>query len=87
MVDLQLDTSIFKRIKGLHGNWMAYARLLLPDVLPETSRIIYLDADVIVRCDIAEFPWLNFNGSFLAGFDHTALRYAKDREMLDHYIG
>lgn len=33
---------------------IAYARLLLPDVLPDVSKVIYLDCDLLVRADLAE---------------------------------
>ena len=38
-------------------NWptsIAYARLRLPELLPQTSRVLYLDADLVVLRDVAE---------------------------------
>ncbi|MEM9753026.1 MAG: glycosyltransferase family 8 protein [Planctomycetota bacterium] len=33
---------------------ISYARLLLPDVLSELDRVLYLDADMVIKADIAE---------------------------------
>lgn len=45
----------FGSFKAYHGSGrMTYARLLLPDLLPHISHIIYTDVDIIWVADIAE---------------------------------
>ncbi len=43
--------------------WMAYSRLLIPDLVPVSEkRIIYLDCDVIVRADLSAMWRSSFDG-------------------------
>lgn len=50
------DSSMFSGVEGMMGHFTigSMFRLLLPDVLPELSKIIYLDADLFVNSDIKE---------------------------------
>lgn len=45
---------------------MSFARLLLPDLLPETERILYLDADTVVLGDILGLGAMKLDGAPLA---------------------
>lgn len=47
---LPVDENLFKKFPAWHGNKMAYARLMLPDVLQDVEWCIYCDVD---------FLWLN----------------------------
>src|SRR4051812_4082926 len=38
----------------LHGNKLAYARLLIADCLPTLEKVIYIDADIIVGRNLEE---------------------------------
>ena len=40
---------------ALHGNYTTYGRLYLADLLPDYSKCIYLDADLVVNLDLQEF--------------------------------
>lgn len=53
---INIDQSAsFKGFKPYHGNGtMTYARLLLPDLLPTVSSVIYSDVDMLWLADIAE---------------------------------
>jgi lipopolysaccharide biosynthesis glycosyltransferase len=44
----------------------SYARLLLPDLLPERERVLYLDADLLVDADITPLFALEWNGCLAA---------------------
>lgn len=48
-------------------NQFTYYRLLLPDILEDFSKILYLDADLIVNCDIAKLYNVPFEGKLLVG--------------------
>jgi len=56
-------TDVSKRltaVKGLQLGWfnpkttIVYARIFIPEVLPDVEKCIYLDSDIIVECDIKE---------------------------------
>ena len=60
-VDLVRDLPVSEHISAA-----AYLRLLMPSLLPaEVSRVIYLDADMLVRRDLAEL-WAEEQGGFAA---------------------
>lgn len=55
--------SNFESFRPYHGTGrMTYARLLLPDLLPNVNQIIYTDVDIIWIADIAEL-WESLNPS------------------------
>lgn len=51
----------------------AFYRLLLPDLLPDYNKVIYIDCDVVVRNDLAKLYWeTELNGYYLgAVFEAT----------------
>ena len=68
----------------LDSSWLnAYStaslyRLIIPDVLPDLGRVIYLDADLLVCRDVEELWQLNMDNYSLAavrdvGFDHNIM--------------
>ena len=66
---IQLDR--FKGLLGLHENHTTYARLLLGDLLPELSKVIYLDCDIVITRDITNVWMFDMKGMPLAGVSHT----------------
>ncbi|WP_162343330.1 glycosyltransferase family 8 protein [Cyclobacterium salsum] len=55
----------FGKFKSLHGDWTAYGRLLLPDLIYE-DQVLYLDSDLVVELDVLELIGFEFNGHALA---------------------
>ena len=51
---IPVNDGLFKDYPAWHGNKMAYARLMLPDILPEVDWCIYCDVDFLWMRDIAE---------------------------------
>lgn len=51
---LTVDDEMFADYPDWHGNKMAYARLMLPDALPDPDWCIYCDVDFLWMRDIAE---------------------------------
>jgi Glycosyl transferase family 8 len=63
---ITVDLKQFSRYEGLttHVSTMAYARILIPDLLPETrSRLLYLDADLLVLGDVAPLWTVDLQGA------------------------
>lgn len=65
-----VDLTCFRDYGSLHGNWMTYARLLLPRTMPEVERVIYLDADITVHRDVTELWEIPLAGRAVAGVSH-----------------
>lgn len=59
-----------------------YYRLLLPQLLPDVSKILYLDCDTIVTSDLSELYLEDISGCFLAGTRDadSAANYNQDTE-------
>lgn len=50
-----------------HITAAAYFRLLLPELLPDIDKILYLDTDIIVQKDLTELFNFNIDNFYLAG--------------------
>lgn len=72
-----------KGLKAFHGNWMAYGRLLLPELLPDVSRVIYLDSDLIVNVSLDLFSTLvpDSSAHALAAVSEEPFCESCDREL------
>jgi len=79
--DLPLPLDRFRHFKSLHGNWMAYARLALPEGLPDVERVIYLDADLIVRADLAELFVHDLEDNILGAVPRKTLRHSMEQDV------
>ena len=78
----EADTSEFKDLKTLHGEWMIYLRLLLPRLLPEAKTILYLDSDLIVNTDSCAFFDHDLGSAGLGAVDGAAVEWTLDRDFL-----
>lgn len=68
-----------------HFSLQTYYRLVLPELIPEYDKIIYLDSDMIVMTDIAELYYTDVEGYLVAACldpDTAGLYngYAKDKK-------
>lgn len=51
----QVDKKLFAQTQQiLHLNEASYFRILLPEILPTTQRVLYLDCDLLILDDVAE---------------------------------
>ena len=58
------DVSTFAHLPTLpYLSSVTYARLLLPDLLPDLDRAIYVDADVVVQQDVTDLWQTELDGS------------------------
>lgn len=58
---------IFKTVKlPPHVSKMTYARILIPDILPNINKAIFIDSDTIVRKDISELWNINIQNNYFA---------------------
>lgn len=67
-----------------------YYRLLLPDLLPDTDKIIYMDVDTIIQSDLSDLFSVDLSVSFLAAFldygmskEEGGLKYIHDVLKID----
>ena len=86
-----IDTSIFDDVKErLHRFTVGTMfRLMLPEMLPNLNKIIYLDADIFVNIDIKELWNIDISNYFVAGvrdygtYHHTFTPYPVREGMVD----
>jgi len=50
--EAEFDDARVRHWRSLYGSHMPYGRIFLPQLLPDESEVLYLDADVIVDIDI-----------------------------------
>src|SRR5437588_9689579 len=48
LIARECNTSLFRGFPRLHGNYLTYIRLVVPEIVKE-SRIVFMDSDVIVN--------------------------------------
>lgn len=62
----EINLDRFSRLDSLHGDRMTWGRLLLPHLLSDHHKLIYLDADTVVQADLAEL-WREDMGACALG--------------------
>jgi lipopolysaccharide biosynthesis glycosyltransferase len=68
-------------LRSLHGNFMTYGRIFLPQLLPTCERVLYLDSDLIVRCDVSPLGNVSFDGFPIAAVSGGRFETALEREF------
>lgn len=64
---------------------VSYNRIVLPSLLCEFDKIIYLDSDMIVNMDVAELYSINFEGNIIAGVrDLPMIAWASNEDNPEH---
>lgn len=48
----------------------AYYRYIIPDLFPNLKKVIYLDVDVIVQCDIRELYGIDLEDNYIGAVNH-----------------
>lgn len=65
---LQADHDLLARLpKPVHWPRSVYARLMIPDLLPDHDRAIYIDSDALVAADLSDLWSLDLAGNLAAG--------------------
>ena len=66
---LQIHVVDDTKLKNLKDTWSVYTwyRILLPEILPDVDKILYLDTDVLVTDSIADFYELDMADKGVAG--------------------
>lgn len=72
--------------KGDHLSIATYNRLLIPELIPEENRVIYLDCDIIVRKSLAELYNKDFENNLVIGIEDIACINHSKRLHLEKYI-
>ena len=58
-----------------HISYVTYYRLLLPKLLEDVDRCLYLDVDVVIMQDLSELCDIPLNGNFAATVKHPLIFY------------
>lgn len=68
ITSISCDDVVYKNMSGIikHTTLSTMDRLLIPSLLPDLSRIIYFDVDIVVCGDINELYQMNLGGYALA---------------------
>ena len=86
---VKIDTQKFKDCpvsQTDHVSIATYYRFLLPELLPEYDKIIYLDCDLIVRTSLADLYNTDLNGNYLGGVVDILYEENAKRLNLEKYI-
>lgn len=76
--DLFEDVKIYNH----HLSIAAYFRLLIPDILCESDKCIYLDCDILVNGDLKELFQLDLGNNYLAGVkDCHIIKKGRNRDL------
>jgi lipopolysaccharide biosynthesis glycosyltransferase len=76
----------FGSFASLHGDWSAYGRLLLADLLNE-DQVLYLDSDLVVEVDVLEVEDFDFKGYILAAVGGGKYKYSLGEKFYINKLG
>jgi lipopolysaccharide biosynthesis glycosyltransferase len=76
----------FGHLKSLHGDYTAYGRLLLQDLIQEDS-VLYLDADLVVELDVLDIEHFSFEGKALAAVNGGEIKYTLENGFFCTQLG
>jgi len=82
MVGHTIDDSMFSDCKSLHGNFMTYARILLPDLI-STERLLYLDSDLLITEDLSLLWQTDLQNQPIGAVSLTSLQWSNDNTFLN----
>jgi lipopolysaccharide biosynthesis glycosyltransferase len=77
---LEPKPDMFTNLPALHGNRSCYLRLLLPELVRE-DRLLYLDSDILIRCDLSPLFELDMKDSALGAIAGGTVEYSLDKEL------
>jgi lipopolysaccharide biosynthesis glycosyltransferase len=66
------------KVTTTHLSSVCYYRLLLPEVLPDETKCLYLDADIVAKQDISELFALELGDAYVAGVKAAAYHYPEE---------
>ena len=78
----EIGLDIFKGCRSFHGSYMAYARLVLPEAIPDEERILYLDSDLVVGVDVSTLFQMDMENRALAAVGGGIVGGAMDSPLL-----
>lgn len=69
----QFDEKLLDIFDGIHlpqhVSKMTYARLLIPNILPKTDKVLFIDSDMVIRTDISQLYSLDIGDNFFAAVE------------------
>lgn len=72
-----IDSDIYLNGKKLHTSMhitpVTYLRLAVLDIMKHYDKVIYLDCDVVVNCDIAQLYFIDLKGYYIAAAVDTVM--------------
>lgn len=77
----EISSQAFGNHPALHGSRMNYCRLMLPELLPGTDRVLYIDADVLVLTDLSVFQSMDLGGHPFGAVAETTFRWVIDQSL------
>lgn len=76
----------FGAFPSLHGDWTAYGRLLLANLIEE-DQVLYLDSDLIVEEDVMSVEEFDFAGHILAAVGGGQYKYTLGNKFYINRVG
>jgi lipopolysaccharide biosynthesis glycosyltransferase len=74
------DPNLFRGFRPLHGNLTPYHRLMLPEMVQD-PRLLYLDADMLVRMDVSPLFSLNMESKAMGFVVDSTVEFALEWEF------
>ena len=72
--------------KGDYISIAAYYRLLIPELIPNEDRVLYLDCDIIVRKPLSDLFYKHFENNLVLGVVDVSLKEHSKRLNVEKYI-
>ena len=72
----------FGHLPRLHDDLTTYGRLLIAEHVA-ADRVLYLDSDLIVTCDVLQLEHIDLQGQLLGAVTRTKVAYTLDQDYLN----
>lgn len=85
---LALDPAEFAHLEVRHRGYLspaAYARLKIPELLPELDRVIYLDSDLVVHSDLTALWNVDLEGQLVGAVQDSGIPVVGARYGIESY--
>ena len=68
----------------MHGRYLTYCKLIIPEI-PEKKRVLYLDSDTLVKCNLREIEKLSMGEKVIGAVSSGKVKNKIDKKLVKSF--